>query len=137
MLRKGISCVRTRQAVVLLCPKESSFSMACAIVSCSGLLRHSLRGGVRVQGRLLEAVEAYERALAAAPNYEIVRNNLAIALTELGTRTKMEGRRRCTLPRGHLPSRPPAAPQHARYDSSLHRDTPTPGANTLSAGAPV
>ncbi len=45
----------------------------------------------RVQGRLMEAVEAYERALMAAPNFEIVRNNLAIALTELGTRTKTKG----------------------------------------------
>lgn len=47
--------------------------------------------GLDLQGRLVEAVDAYERALAAAPNFEIVRNNLAIALTELGTRTKMEG----------------------------------------------
>lgn len=46
---------------------------------------------LNLQGRLMEAVDAYERALAAAPNFEIVRNNLAIALTELGTRTKMEG----------------------------------------------
>lgn len=44
-----------------------------------------------LQGRLAEAVDAYERALAAAPNFEIVRNNLAIALTELGTRTKLDG----------------------------------------------
>ena len=39
----------------------------------------------------MEAVDAYERALMAAPNFEIVRNNLAIALTELGTRTKTKG----------------------------------------------
>jgi Tetratricopeptide repeat len=44
-----------------------------------------------LQGQLAEAVDAYERALAAAPNFEIVRNNLAIALTELGTRTKLDG----------------------------------------------
>ena len=43
------------------------------------------------QGRLAEAVDAYERALAVAPNFEIVRNNLAIALTELGTKTKVNG----------------------------------------------
>jgi hypothetical protein len=47
--------------------------------------------GHLLQGRLAEAVDAYERALAAAPNFEIVRNNLAIALTELGTRTKLDG----------------------------------------------
>lgn len=50
-----------------------------------------------LQGRLAEAVDAYERALSAAPNFEIVRNNLAIALTELGTRTKLDGAQPETL----------------------------------------
>ncbi len=39
---------------------------------------------LRERGRLPEAVSAYESALAAAPNFTIVRNNLAIALTDLG-----------------------------------------------------
>ncbi|KAK9810285.1 hypothetical protein WJX72_008008 [[Myrmecia] bisecta] len=44
------------------------------------------------QGRRDDAIAAYERALAAAPNFQIVQNNLAIALTELGTQVKAEGR---------------------------------------------
>ncbi|KAG2430578.1 hypothetical protein HXX76_010096 [Chlamydomonas incerta] len=47
---------------------------------------------LRERGRLPEAVAAYEAALAAAPNFTIVRNNLAIALTDLGTHVKNEGR---------------------------------------------
>ena len=43
------------------------------------------------QGRLEEAVAAYERALAAAPNFQIVRSNLAIALTEKATLVKADG----------------------------------------------
>lgn len=43
------------------------------------------------EGRLEEAVAAYERALAAAPTYELVRSNLAIALTDLGTAVKARG----------------------------------------------
>lgn len=33
----------------------------------------------------------YEAALAAAPSFAIVQQNLAIALTELGTRAKLAG----------------------------------------------
>ena len=43
------------------------------------------------EGRLEEAIASYERALAAAPEFNIVRNNLAVALTELGTRVKLSG----------------------------------------------
>jgi protein O-GlcNAc transferase len=43
------------------------------------------------QGRLKEAVEAYEKALAGAPNFDIVRTNLAIAIAELATYTKSKG----------------------------------------------
>lgn len=39
---------------------------------------------LRERGQLEEAVAAYEAALAAAPNFATVRNNLAIALTDLG-----------------------------------------------------
>ena len=45
------------------------------------------------EGRLEEAIASYERALAAAPEFNIVRNNLAVALTELGTRVKLSGER--------------------------------------------
>lgn len=44
------------------------------------------------EGRLEEAIASYESALAAAPEFSIVRNNLAVALTELGTRVKLSGR---------------------------------------------
>ena len=44
------------------------------------------------QGRLEEAIEAYRRALQAAPDFQTVQNNLAIALTEKATATKNEGR---------------------------------------------
>ena len=47
---------------------------------------------LRLQGRLGEALAALERALAAAPNSEVVRANLAAALTERGTVLKMAGR---------------------------------------------
>ena len=45
------------------------------------------------EGRLEEAIASYECALAAAPEFNIVRNNLAVALTELGTRVKLSGER--------------------------------------------
>ena len=45
----------------------------------------------RDAGRLEAAVACYEAALAAAPNFAIVQQNLAIALTELGTRAKLAG----------------------------------------------
>ncbi len=44
---------------------------------------------LRERGQLAEAVAAYEAALAAAPNFAIVRNNLAIALTDLGGWARM------------------------------------------------
>lgn len=44
------------------------------------------------RGDLETAVAAYEAALAAAPNYGIVQSNMSIALTDLGTRRKLEGR---------------------------------------------
>jgi protein O-GlcNAc transferase len=44
------------------------------------------------EGRLEEAIASYESALSAAPEFSIVRNNLAVALTELGTRVKLSGR---------------------------------------------
>lgn len=45
----------------------------------------------RDAGQLEEAVACYEAALAAAPSFAIVQQNLAIALTELGTRAKLAG----------------------------------------------
>lgn len=45
----------------------------------------------RAQGRLEAAVEAYERAAAAAPNLAVVLLNLAVALTERGTQLKNAG----------------------------------------------
>ena len=47
-----------------------------------------------LQGKLNEAVEAYDKAQAAAPNFAIVHTNLAIALTEMGTKLKMAGAQR-------------------------------------------
>ena len=49
------------------------------------------------EGRLEEAIASYEYALAAAPEFSIVRNNLAVALTELGTRVKLSGKESSTL----------------------------------------
>lgn len=54
------------------------------------------------QGRLEEAIEAYRRALQAAPDFQIVQNNLAIALTEKATAIKNEGKLEEGLP--SLPS---------------------------------
>jgi dynein heavy chain len=45
------------------------------------------------QGRLEEAIAAYEQALAAAPNLEVVLLNMAAALTEHGTHLKAAGGR--------------------------------------------
>jgi protein O-GlcNAc transferase len=42
-------------------------------------------------GRLEEAVAYYEKALALNPNFSIARTNMAIALTDLGTKVKAEG----------------------------------------------
>ena len=44
-----------------------------------------------LQGRLAEAVDAYEKAQMAAPNFAIVHTNLAIALTEMATLAKISG----------------------------------------------
>ena len=44
-----------------------------------------------LQGKLALAVDAYEKAQTAAPNFAIVHINLAIALTEMGTHAKMSG----------------------------------------------
>lgn len=46
---------------------------------------------VNIQGKLALAVDAYEKAQTAAPNFAIVHINLAIALTEMGTHAKMSG----------------------------------------------
>lgn len=43
------------------------------------------------QGRLHEAIAAYEQALSAAPNLEVVKLNLAAALTQYGTQAKAAG----------------------------------------------
>ena len=48
----------------------------------------------------------YEAALAAAPNFAIVQQNLAIALTELGTRAKLAGKLELPLPNMDLQSCP-------------------------------
>ena len=61
------------------------------------------------QGRLEDAIASYERALALAPEFAIVCNNLAIALTEMGTRVKLAGgdsstrRLACRMARAVLP----------------------------------
>lgn len=44
------------------------------------------------QGRLEEAIQAYRQALEAAPDFQIVHSNLAIALTEKATAMKNEGK---------------------------------------------
>lgn len=44
------------------------------------------------QGKLNEAIGAYQCALEAAPDFQIVHTNLAIALTEKGTLVKNEGK---------------------------------------------
>lgn len=43
------------------------------------------------RGELETAIACYERCLAVSPNFEIAKNNMAIALTDLGTKVKMEG----------------------------------------------
>ncbi|KAL3536079.1 hypothetical protein ACH5RR_004540 [Cinchona calisaya] len=43
------------------------------------------------QGDLESAIACYERCLAVSPNFEIAKNNMAIALTDLGTKVKLEG----------------------------------------------
>lgn len=43
------------------------------------------------QGRLEQAIAAYEQALAAAPNLQVVQLNLAAALTQYGTQAKAAG----------------------------------------------
>lgn len=47
------------------------------------------------EGRVEEAIASYERALAISPEFAIVANNLAIALTEMGTRVKVAGMLQC------------------------------------------
>ncbi|KAL6769284.1 OGT1 [Auxenochlorella protothecoides x Auxenochlorella symbiontica] len=47
---------------------------------------------LRSQGKLEEAVAAYEHALAVAPNHDIVRVNLAVALSERGSVVKLQGK---------------------------------------------
>ena len=44
------------------------------------------------QGQLEEALKAYHCALEAAPDFQIVHTNLAIALTEKATAIKNEGK---------------------------------------------
>ncbi|XP_068663278.1 probable UDP-N-acetylglucosamine--peptide N-acetylglucosaminyltransferase SPINDLY [Aristolochia californica] len=43
------------------------------------------------RGDLQSAISCYERCLAVSPNFEIAKNNMAIALTDLGTKVKLEG----------------------------------------------
>ncbi|KAM7265773.1 hypothetical protein ACFE04_003456 [Oxalis oulophora] len=43
------------------------------------------------RGDLEAAIACYERCLAVSPNFEIAKNNMAIALTDLGTKVKLEG----------------------------------------------
>jgi tetratricopeptide (TPR) repeat protein len=43
------------------------------------------------RGDLEMAITCYERCLAVSPNFEIAKNNMAIALTDLGTKVKLEG----------------------------------------------
>ncbi|GAB2255170.1 hypothetical protein Droror1_Dr00008948 [Drosera rotundifolia] len=43
------------------------------------------------KGDLELAIACYERCLAVSPNFEIAKNNMAIALTDLGTKVKLEG----------------------------------------------
>uniref|UniRef100_A0A0C9RQE7 Probable UDP-N-acetylglucosamine--peptide N-acetylglucosaminyltransferase SPINDLY n=1 Tax=Wollemia nobilis TaxID=56998 RepID=A0A0C9RQE7_9CONI len=43
------------------------------------------------RGDLDAAIACYERCLAVSPNFEIAKNNMAIALTDLGTKVKLEG----------------------------------------------
>ncbi|KAL2487105.1 putative UDP-N-acetylglucosamine--peptide N-acetylglucosaminyltransferase SPINDLY [Abeliophyllum distichum] len=43
------------------------------------------------RGDLESAISCYERCLAVSPNFEIAKNNMAIALTDLGTKVKLEG----------------------------------------------
>lgn len=43
------------------------------------------------RGDLESAITCYERCLAVSPNFEIAKNNMAIALTDLGTKVKLEG----------------------------------------------
>ena len=42
-------------------------------------------------GNLDSAVYYYDKALSVNPNFRIARNNMAIALTDLGTRVKNDG----------------------------------------------
>ncbi|GFZ08886.1 tetratricopeptide repeat (TPR)-like superfamily protein [Actinidia rufa] len=43
------------------------------------------------RGDLESAIACYERCLSVSPNFEIAKNNMAIALTDLGTKVKLEG----------------------------------------------
>ncbi|KAG0501695.1 hypothetical protein HPP92_001767 [Vanilla planifolia] len=43
------------------------------------------------RGDLETAIACYERCLSVSPNFEIAKNNMAIALTDLGTKVKLEG----------------------------------------------
>ncbi|XP_008806108.2 probable UDP-N-acetylglucosamine--peptide N-acetylglucosaminyltransferase SPINDLY [Phoenix dactylifera] len=43
------------------------------------------------RGDLEAAIACYERGLTISPNFEIAKNNMAIALTDLGTKVKLEG----------------------------------------------
>lgn len=43
------------------------------------------------RGDLETAIACYERCLTVSPNFEIAKNNMAIALTDLGTKVKLEG----------------------------------------------
>uniref|UniRef100_A0ACD5Y7T3 Uncharacterized protein n=1 Tax=Avena sativa TaxID=4498 RepID=A0ACD5Y7T3_AVESA len=43
------------------------------------------------RGELDAAIACYDRCLTISPNFEIAKNNMAIALTDMGTKVKIEG----------------------------------------------
>ena len=62
-------------------------------VQCNHVEAHCNKGVIlKNEGHLEEAIAAYNSALAAAPDFQIVNQNLAIALTEKATKIKTEGR---------------------------------------------
>lgn len=91
------------------CSSMSNFAAGTLLIALS--ICHWLAGVIhRDAGRLEAAVACYEAALAAAPNFAIVQQNLAIALTELGTCAKLAGKLELPLPNMDLLS---CAVQHS------------------------
>lgn len=48
-------------------------------------------------GKLEEGISYYQKALKINPNFQIAKNNLAIALTDLGTTLKNQGKIKVTF----------------------------------------